>query len=156
MVFDPSAAPHRCPDEGCTCGWYAVADPARLVRPGGPADAIGQVSLWGKVVAHPRGWRAEHAYPQRVRLVCRRCARTGRWPARAARVLRRGDQLVPLCDAHERHDARGADETLHARAIEALVLGAYAIDLLPTEALPSPDRVDTVTRIRRALDPAAA
>src|SRR5918992_1530382 len=52
MVFDPLAKPHRCPDEGCTCGWHAVRDASTLVRPGGPAAVVGQVSLWGKVVEH--------------------------------------------------------------------------------------------------------
>ena len=151
MVFDPTATPHRSPDAGCTCGWHAVRDPRTLVRPGGPAAVIGQVSLWGQVIEHAKGWRAEFAYPARLRLVCSRCARTGRWPAEPATVARRGAELVPACVAHAALDPDpGGGEP--AGLIQAALLDAYAVELLPVEALPSVEAVDVVTRVRRAFE----
>lgn len=153
LVFDPTARPHRCPDEGCTCGWHAVRESGTLVRPGGPAGVVGQVSLWGKVIEHARGWRAEHAYPARLRLVCSRCARTGRWPAVPAIVADRGPTAEPACEAHANRVARRDAQLLDARTVEALLLDAYAVDLLPIESLPPAERVDLLTRIRRGLEP---
>lgn len=50
---------------GCTCGLHATREE--------PDDAVsgsfsvlvvtGQVSLWGLVLTHEHGWRAEYAYP---------------------------------------------------------------------------------------------
>lgn len=152
MVFDPTAEPHRCPDKGCTCGWHAVSDPATLVRPGGPADVVGQVSLWGRVIEHTRGYRAEYAYPARLRLTCRRCARTGRWPAIPRSVAIRGADTVPACAEHEPAVGRKADDVRDARTVESALLDAYGVELLPVEAMPSPDRVDMLTRLRRVFD----
>ena len=72
--------PHAAPGEGCQCGIYAASDPTRL-RPyltGHAADArssgrllgrvAGRVLLWGKVVECEHGWRASHAYPERIYL----------------------------------------------------------------------------------------
>jgi hypothetical protein len=152
MVFDPTAAPHRSPDQGCTCGWHAVRDASTLVRPGGPAGVVGQVSLWGKVIEHARGFRAEFAYPARLRLVCSRCARTGRWPAVPTVVGVHDAAAEPSCDAHADHALRGADVALDARVVESELLDAYAVELLPVEGLPDADRVDLLTRIRRSVD----
>ena len=152
MVFDPTAKPHRCPDEGCTCGWHAAREASTLVRPGGPAAVIGQVSLWGKVIEHARGWRAEHAYPARLRLVCSRCARTGRWPARPTIVAVSGATGQPACDVHADRASRRADLELGARAVEHDLLDAYAVELLPEELLPEADRVDVLTRLRRGIE----
>jgi hypothetical protein len=63
------------PDSGCSCGIYASTD-AELAgqyvfsgefecRPA-LARVIGLVSLWGRVLKCPRGWRAEFAYPARI------------------------------------------------------------------------------------------
>jgi hypothetical protein len=152
LVFDPTATPHRSPDEGCTCGWHAARDAASLVRPGGPAAVIGQVSLWGKVIEHARGFRAEHAYPTRLRLVCTRCARTGRWPAIPSRVGIRDGIGEPACDPHADRVIRRSDLTAEARVIEHALLDSYAVDLLPVEALPGADRVDLLTRLRRGVE----
>ena len=152
MVFDPTATPHRCPDEGCTCGWHAVRDASTLVRPGGPAAVIGQVSLWGKVIEHARGFRAEFAYPARLRLVCSRCARTGRWPAVPTVVAVREAAGEPACDVHTERAARHTDVLLDATPVQSELLDAYAVELLPEEALPQPDRVDVFTRIRRSVE----
>jgi hypothetical protein len=152
MVFDPTATPHRSPDKGCTCGWHAVRDASTLVRPGGPAAVVGQVSLWGRVIEHARGFRAEYAYPARLRLVCTRCMRTGRWPAVPSVVGVRNGAAEPSCDGHARHVTRTSDVTLDAKVVEHELLDAYAVELLPVGALPRADRVDVLTRMRRSVE----
>jgi hypothetical protein len=71
--------PHRgscSPTFGCTCGVYATSD----CRPYGFRDSAfhrpretflvaGTAALWGRVIKHTRGWRAEHAYPKELWLV---------------------------------------------------------------------------------------
>jgi hypothetical protein len=70
--------PHPAPGERCQCGIYAASHPTQL----GPyltGDAArgrvsgrllgrvpGRVLLWGTVVECERGWRASHAYPERI------------------------------------------------------------------------------------------
>jgi hypothetical protein len=69
---DPSQ--HRVPDEGCSCGFYAMKElDAQLLHAAGIAvqDAqntgteevfvLGRVELAGKVIEHERGYRAERA-----------------------------------------------------------------------------------------------
>ena len=70
--------PHPAPGEGCQCGIYAADDPTRLgpYLTGHAADArssgrllgrvAGRVLLWGTVVECEHGWRASHAYPERI------------------------------------------------------------------------------------------
>jgi hypothetical protein len=72
-------ADHSAPEETCRCGIYAAADPERaaayLEGPIVHAEplpwpshqrVIGRVSLWGSVVECEDGWRASHAYPERL------------------------------------------------------------------------------------------
>ena len=40
-------------------------------------SAVGTVALWGRVIEHERGWRAEFAYPDRLTLVCVVCLQQG-------------------------------------------------------------------------------
>jgi hypothetical protein len=66
---------HQAPDEDCKCGIYAVCAPLLLqevywtssppkgVKPLPGIVVVGQLSLWGKVIQHERGWRAQFAYP---------------------------------------------------------------------------------------------
>jgi hypothetical protein len=52
---------HAAPDPGCTCGLHAHTDlPARA---GSPWRVLGAVVLWGRVVVHEHGLRAEHGRP---------------------------------------------------------------------------------------------
>jgi hypothetical protein len=52
---------HAPPHPGCTCGLHAHTDlPARA---GSPWRVLGAVVLWGRVVVHEHGLRAEHARP---------------------------------------------------------------------------------------------
>jgi hypothetical protein len=52
---------HEAPLESCTCGIYAFKAPKKLL---GAANIYGEVYLWGKVVEHKYGWRAQYAYPK--------------------------------------------------------------------------------------------
>jgi hypothetical protein len=56
-----------------TCGVWAVKDPAFAKRVaamvpevGFDSSAWGQVSLWGRVIEHERGYRAQYAYPYAI------------------------------------------------------------------------------------------
>lgn len=53
------------PGFNCTCGVYAAKTTEHLRQCGYKRFAVhGEVYLWGKVVEHERGWRAQHAYPK--------------------------------------------------------------------------------------------
>ena len=76
---------HLAPQPQCGCGLYAFrsrelaeAAMASEMRPAGVA--FGRVSLWGRVVEHGSGWRAQYGYPYELLIV-------GAEPA-AARELR--------------------------------------------------------------------
>lgn len=59
------------PEDNCTCGIYSVFTPAEALlwaadyysRFPSSRVVIGQVSLWGKIVEHEGGLRAQYAYP---------------------------------------------------------------------------------------------
>jgi preprotein translocase subunit YajC len=54
----------------CTCGVYAARTIEHLHQCGyGKFGVHGEVFLWGRVVEHERGWRAEFAYPKTFFLV---------------------------------------------------------------------------------------
>ena len=68
LLREPEA--HVAPADGCTCGIYAAREPAAAWtylrgrdEPHTVARVIGRVMLWGRVVEHEDGWRAERAYP---------------------------------------------------------------------------------------------
>jgi hypothetical protein len=61
---------HTAPAIECSCGVHATHEPAAvrtyLRGRDGPttiARVLGRVLLWGRVVEHEYGWRAERAYP---------------------------------------------------------------------------------------------
>jgi len=57
--------PHKCPDPKCTCGVYAAKDFKHLVKIGYADHGIhGEVELWGTVMEHRLGYRAQFAYPK--------------------------------------------------------------------------------------------
>jgi hypothetical protein len=70
---------HGAPDESCRCGIYATGDlekaasyledrivHAEALRWPVLSRVIGRVALWGAVVECDDGWRASHAYPERL------------------------------------------------------------------------------------------
>jgi hypothetical protein len=95
------------------------------------------VALWGRVVEHLHGYRAEYGYPQRVALVCALCFwQWGAGPSHAPDLVlrRRGGSLVPLCEPHLALTRRHGDPARHvlgAAEVERALLDAYAIDVLP-------------------------
>jgi hypothetical protein len=71
------AGGHQAPQMGCTCGVYATKEPqawlhrlAQLRRRGQANSQIsGEVYLWGTIVEHRCGWRAQFAYPRSLTLL---------------------------------------------------------------------------------------
>ena len=58
---------HETPQANCTCGIYASKSFDHLRRIGYTQDRIhGEVCLWGTVVEHEGGWRAQFAYPKNL------------------------------------------------------------------------------------------
>lgn len=56
---------HDAPQPNCTCGIYAVKTLDHFRSAGYERFGIcGEVFLWGKVVEHELGWRAQLAYPK--------------------------------------------------------------------------------------------
>jgi len=53
-----------CTGVNCTCGIYAWRNPQSEFAVAEPAVVSGQVNLWGLVVEHSLGYRAEIAYPK--------------------------------------------------------------------------------------------
>lgn len=126
---------HRRPELDCSCGLHAMHDPDLLRRTRDPA-VLGSVALWGRVIEHEHGFRAELGYPQRLRLVCYLCFCVWgtRAPSGCAVVVRhRGGRLVPLCEPHLELSLRYGYPTprlLEAREVEQALLDAYAVDPL--------------------------
>ena len=56
---------HASPRDGCTCGVYAAKNFQHLVDIGYAGYGVhGEAYLWGTVVEHRLGWRAQFAYPK--------------------------------------------------------------------------------------------
>jgi hypothetical protein len=125
----------RIPDVGCRCGLHAMHGREEIRRTRDPAVA-GTVALWGRIVEHEHGYRAEWGYPQRLSLICRLCF----WQWGFARssspdvvVRHRRGAMVPLCEPHLALARRYAYPTpivLPADAVERELLDAYAVDVL--------------------------
>jgi preprotein translocase subunit YajC len=61
--------PDELPCFKCTCGVYAARTMEHLNQCGYQKFGVhGEVYLWGKVVEHERGWRAQFAYPKALLL----------------------------------------------------------------------------------------
>ena len=58
---------NEVPDRHCTCGVYAAKNIEQLRQLGYSGyGACGEVHLWGTVVEHTLGWRAQFAYPKHL------------------------------------------------------------------------------------------
>ena len=105
---------HGAPNVDCSCGLHGTHDADILRRTRMPA-VLGRVALWGRVIEHELGYRAQFGYPQRLSLVCQFCfwqwGPTGS-AARRRRVLpaRRARPLLLAAPGDRpalRHGARG-------------------------------------------------
>jgi hypothetical protein len=119
----------------CTCGYHAASSVDALMGAGvlGRAVAVlGVIAMWGSVIEHAHGARAEFAYPARFRLVCTPCFRAGSIvdPVTVAAAT----PLVPLCGGHWRSNGAGQ---LEAAAVEAELLATYAVEVLPRQPEPA-------------------
>jgi hypothetical protein len=63
-------AVHDAPQTDCTCGVYAAKslDCLRALGYMRYGSIYGELYLWGTVVEHERGWRAQYAYPKNFTL----------------------------------------------------------------------------------------
>jgi len=122
------------PQRRCRCGVYATTTPEAL---GGlrslPGGVVGEVSLWGRVIEHGKGYRAEVAYPGRLGLVCAGCLAEG--AGRRATVVQRLEtggrlRLLPWCAEH----APATTDAI-ARDVESALLSAYAVDPVTDELI---------------------
>jgi len=125
---------HDAPDPSCTCGLHGTHGLEILRKTRCPA-VLGRVALWGRVVEHEHGYRAQFAYPQRLRLICQFCF----WmsgPRKTSPELVgwfARDQLVPMCDEHLAVAARNGVFPRHllpAAGVAQRLLDTYAVDAL--------------------------
>ena len=142
-IVRPRRRDHDVPEPSCRCGVYAnrSLDAFSRRRPAWlPPPVIGRVSMWGRTVEHEQGWRARFAYPARLRLVCAMCAWVEPGPGVPAVVHGFGRLRYAFCRRH-----RGGVEVPDGRrttvlrtdpeALQARLLDAYSVDLLPLEAI---------------------
>jgi hypothetical protein len=122
-----AASGHRPPEADCSCGLYAVDGLDRLPAvTGRDVTVIGSVALWGTIVEHDSGFRAERAYPTTLRLVCGPCWEAGVFSPEVRGTTRtaRGT-LLALCERH----ARGAVGSEPEPAmLERRLLLSYAVE----------------------------
>ena len=125
---------HDAPDPACTCGLHGTHGLEVLRKTKCPA-VLGRVALWGRVVEHEHGYRAQFAYPQRLRLICQFCFwLTG---ARRAGPVHVGwfprDVLMPMCDEHlavARRNDVSPRVVLLADEVAQRLRDTYAVDAL--------------------------
>jgi hypothetical protein len=133
---------HRteAPQAACRCGIYAAASPKALATAlgfGGSISVVGAIGMWGRLIEHELGARAQVAYPARLRLVCGRCLAEGRGAVEPVAV-EGVDQLEALC---RRHRGPTGPTTTPASEVQSELLATYAVDLLPLERVADPLRV---------------
>lgn len=134
--------PHRAPALDCRCGIYAARSLETFDRPRPawpPPPVVGTVALWGTVIEHEGGWRAQWAYPSRLALVCAMCAWFEPGPGTPVVVHVFAGKQYPLCSEHRGGimvpDGRRTQPSgVEPGALQARVLGAYAVDQLPFDS----------------------
>jgi hypothetical protein len=67
----PDHSEQQAPHLTCTCGIYAYKEKPRLLREisdihSGLRLVYGEINLWGKVIEHEVGYRAQFGYPKRL------------------------------------------------------------------------------------------
>lgn len=87
---------HPSPRLDCACGVHGARTARDAADHAARPDAyvvLGLVALWGEVVEAERGWRASHAYPQRLAVLPPRLSAPAEHSAVAADL---GDYGVPV------------------------------------------------------------
>jgi hypothetical protein len=125
---------HSAHNVDCTCGLHGTHEPDVLRRTKSPA-VLGRVALWGRVVEHDLGFRAQFGYPQRLALVCFLCFwQWGESRCRPDVVAAYGrSTLMPLCEDHLRVAARYGmvpAAQLDAVVVEQALRSTYVVDAL--------------------------
>jgi hypothetical protein len=125
---------HPAPSVDCTCGLHGCHDPDLLRRTKSPG-VLGRVALWGRVVEHELGYRAQLAYPQRLMIVCFLCFwQRGIRRCRPDVVGYYGfGRMMPLCEEHLGVAVRFGmvpHALLKASTIEQSLRSTYAVDAL--------------------------
>ena len=106
-------------------------------------SAVGTVALWGRVIEHERGWRAEFAYPDRLTLVCVVCLQEGSGAGEPAFVVAEPVASGPypavaVCRDHAASvTAEGSRVISPAAVIRSALLDRYAVDLMPFDTVRS-------------------
>ena len=125
------------PSLECSCGLHATHGLDALRHSRDPA-VLGTVAMWGRIVEHTAGYRAELAYPQRLRLICFVCFwRGGAEPSlglRGGRAAPRGTARAALwldLDLCGRY-GYPVDRLVPASQVEQALLSDYAVDILRT------------------------
>jgi len=116
---------HEPPQTNCTCGVYASKSLEQLLTTGYAKCGIhGEVYLWGTVVEHELGWRAQFAYPKSLALPADLIpsdtkemeARLGALAAYDTDIfIVGGGQKIPLCRRGSGFDAAGLDYLIGKR-----------------------------------------
>ena len=116
---------HEPPQTNCTCGVYASKSLEQLLTTGYAKCGIhGEVYLWGTVVEHELGWRAQFAYPKTLFLPpdlipSDTKEMESRLEALAAYstdiFIVGGGQSIPLCRKGSGFDAAGLDYLIGKR-----------------------------------------
>ncbi|MDP9184108.1 MAG: hypothetical protein M3O29_00375, partial [Actinomycetota bacterium] len=125
---------HKSPSEGCSCGYYAADSVENLMRSNvfhNGVGVIGAIAMWGTVIEHARGARAELVYPARLRLVCAECLEDRRL-VDPTLVFENNIWLTPRCERH----ARGHSGGRPADEVQGALLDRYGVELLPMPKLP--------------------
>lgn len=123
---------HASPNVDCSCGLHGTHEIEVLRRTRCPA-AIGRVALWGHVIEHELGFRAQYGYPQTLGLICQFCfwqwGQLGAAPAVVGSFPR--DELVPFCWPHLEVAARYGmcpRRLLPAEEVDVRLRETYAVD----------------------------
>jgi hypothetical protein len=113
-------AVHDAPQMTCTCGVYAAKslDCLRALGYMGYGSIYGELYLWGTVVEHQLGWRAQYAYPKNFTLPLDMVplsmgAAESRLTTLAAYAcdiyIHRQEETIPLWHADTGYDSVGLD-----------------------------------------------
>ena len=125
---------HGAPNVDCSCGLHGTHDVDILRRTRSPA-VLGRTALWGRVIEHELGYRAQFGYPQLLAVVCQFCfwqwGAHGTAPAVVGWLGR--DDLVPFCWPHLELAQRYGMEPrrlLPAEEIDLRLRETYVVDAL--------------------------